>query len=193
MTEIMTVVPPSRSARHLWERPVPPGEVLASLRRGLGRQAGGVPGMWRYYSTLDKDGRLTPRLAAEHVTLCLYGLHQQGRSDPVHAEGITLGRAARSLRESERFSAEAVDRRFTALATSATLGELEFHLRGLIQQLRSLPGSELDYTSLYFNLVNFQRPEGVSEVRRRWGAAYFVQTAAGTAAAAFPTTSQEPA
>src|SRR5207249_1263147 len=29
----------------------PPGEDLAALRRGIGRPAGSVPQMWRYYTT----------------------------------------------------------------------------------------------------------------------------------------------
>ncbi|XKK39593.1 type I-E CRISPR-associated protein Cse2/CasB [Nocardiopsis sp. ARC36] len=73
-------------SRHQWERfsltDSQAGRILADLRRGLGREAGDVPEMWTYYTTLDKDGRRTDALKAEHAALSLFGLHQQSQRTP---------------------------------------------------------------------------------------------------------------
>ena len=184
-----------RPGRHYWERltkesggwatATPPGQDLSAMRRGFGVAAGTVPGMWPFYTTLDREGRLTHALRAEHVTLSLYGLHQQGQSTPMHREGVGVGRAIRALRASGRYSEAAVDARFTAAATATDIDELGFHLRGLINQLRTLkPAQPLDYTALYADLRAWQHPDSVGRVRRRWGSDYFripTNTATGEA------------
>ena len=152
----------------------PSGEDLAALRRGIGREAGSVPEMWPFYTTLAADGRLSDRLRAEHVTLTLFAIHQQSRSQPAHRDGVGLGSAIRALRESEQFSPEAVDRRFAAAATATSLAELSVHLRGLISQLRNVR-SGLDYSLLFRDLRDWQWPERVAAVRRHWGSQYFVR------------------
>lgn len=171
---------------HFWERSTagdgtwrgasggPAGADLAALRRGVGREAGSVPEMWPFYTTLVADGRLTDRLRAEHVALTLFAVHQQSRAQPAHRDGVGLGVAIRALRESEKFSPEAVDRRFAAAATATSLAELSVHLRGLISQLRGI-SSGLDYSLLFRDLRDWQWPERVAAVRRRWGSQYFVR------------------
>ncbi|MCM3884611.1 type I-E CRISPR-associated protein Cse2/CasB [Frankia sp. R82] len=163
--------------RFFWARPHadgrPDGAVLAALRRGAGREAGTVPPMWRYYTTLNRGGTLTPALRAEHVALVLFAVHQQSQSTLVHASGISIGTALAGLRESGKFSPEAVDRRFAAAATATSLNEAAHHLRGLVRQMRSLsPAQQLDYTALVWNLVDWQNPAKVGQIRRRWGADY---------------------
>lgn len=126
--------------KRLWHRSwdgaaVPPGEHLAQLRRGLGREPGSVPGMWPHYSELTGDGRLTARLRAEHIALGLFGLHQQSEAQLVHRGAVGVGTAAAALRRSGRYSPDAVDRRVVAAASSTTVDALAVHLRGLVQQL----------------------------------------------------------
>ena len=150
-----------------------PGAELAALRRGIGREPGSVPAMWPYYTTLSEDGSLTPSLRAEHLVLTLYAVHQQSRPGPMHQRGIGVGTALQALRRSEKFSPEAVDRRFSAAATATSLGEVAAHLRGLITQLRAI-GQGLDYDLLVRDLVNWQNPERRLGVRRRWGGQYFI-------------------
>jgi CRISPR system Cascade subunit CasB len=130
--------------------------------------------MWPFYTTLTADGRLTDRLQAEHVALTLFAVHQQSRQQPAQCDGIGLGSAIRALRESERFSPEAVDRRFAAAATATSLAELSVHLRGLITQLSEIK-SGLDYSLLLRDLRDWQWPDRVAAVRRRWGSQYFVR------------------
>lgn len=152
-----------------------PGADLAALRRGIGRQPGEVPQMWPFYTTLRADGLPSERLRAEHLALTLFAVHQQSQARPVHRRKVGLGTAMKALRNSQKFSIEAVDRRFAAAATAATPGELAHHLRGLITQLRGVteqPG--LDYTQLFDDLRRWQYPDGQARVRRTWGSQYFV-------------------
>lgn len=160
------------------QRGSPSGADLAALRHGIGREPGSVPEMWPYYTTLTENGALTQRLRAEHLALTLFAVHQQSQLQPVHRERVGLGTAVLALRRSEKFSPEAVDRRFGAAATATSLNEVAHHVRGLITQIRGLaPQPGLDYTRLFDDLRFLQSPEWRTAVRRRWGAQYFVWTA----------------
>jgi len=177
--------------RHYWQRHTtgdgrwreggegPPGEELAALRRGVGKEPGTVPAMWRFYSTLDESGRVTAELAAEHLALTLFALHQRSLAEPVHRQGVGLGTAVANLRDSGRFSEEAVERRFVAAAMAESLGELGVHLRGLVSLLRALPQQGLDYNRLYRDLLDWQRPSRRAAVRRRWGGQFYASRRAG--------------
>lgn len=166
-----------RRRRHYWQRfdagKLPPGVDLAALRRGIDRKPGTVPAMWPFYTTLTEDGRRTRALYAEHLALTLFAVHQQSKSALVHKEGVGLGTALLRLKQSGKFSPEAVDRRFAAAATATSLAELGVHLRGLITQLRALDRPELDYTRLAEDLRRWQHPDQAGSVRRAWGGQYF--------------------
>lgn len=149
----------------------PPGDALAALRRGIGREPGETPQMWRYYTTLQQSGAVSDRLRAEHLTLTLFAMHQQSKAQPVHRNGVGVGTAIHELRASGKFSADAVDRRFNVAATATSLRELAHHLQGLLTQLRNVDGAALDYTQLYEDLRWW--PAGPALVRRRWGSQYF--------------------
>ncbi len=160
----------------------PPGEELAALRRGARREAGSVPEMWPFYVSVVKEDHLTGRdrgwqppvtLQAEHHALTLFGFHQQSQSSPVHAKDIGVGTAILALRQSGRFSEEAVDRRFAQAATATSLTELAQHLRGLISQLRARGNPQpLDYSQLVEDLRDWCWPQTQHRVRRRWGGQY---------------------
>ena len=162
----------------------PPGEDLAALRQGASGEPGAVPALWPFYATETAEDRLDPRsddwevdpaLAAEHHALVLFGIHQQSQPRPVHRPGSRPGAALSHLRS--RFSEDAVDRRVTAAVASAEVGELCFHLRGLVRQLRTL-GAEgaLDYSRLTEDLRRWHFPDRRSAIRRRWGLDYYRRT-----------------
>ncbi|MBP6997149.1 MAG: type I-E CRISPR-associated protein Cse2/CasB [Phycicoccus sp.] len=178
----------ARPERRFWElwRPkitpedkhradLPGPEHLATARRALNLDPGGVPGLWRWYTTLDDRGRLTTKLRAEHAALGLYGVHQQGNAARMHDPSVRIGEALHNLRRAGKYSEVALDRRVTAAATANDLPELVHHLRGLIAMLRGL-GQPLDYNALYRDLCAWQDPSAQAAVRRRWGAAYFAVT-----------------
>jgi CRISPR system Cascade subunit CasB len=156
------------------------GPRLAALRRGLGREAGTVPQMWPFYRTLEADGRLTNRLRAEHATLALFGLHQQGQQAAVHVADRRIGESLGDLRRSGRYSENALDARFTQAATADDPVEVTYHLRGLVQQLKVAHVRGFDYTDLFRTLDAWAYPERRGRSRRRWAADYYRRGAATT-------------
>lgn len=154
----------------------PPGEDLAALRRGLGRPAGTVLEMFAFYTCPIDDfaarrGEVSAAQEAEHMALALYGLHQQSQDRPMHREGISLGQAMRELRHHDRTSEAAVDVRFQQAFSASSNQALQLRLRGLVTQLRDIK-QPLDYNRLTVDILDWNRPESRSRVRRRWGLDY---------------------
>ncbi|MEV6982384.1 type I-E CRISPR-associated protein Cse2/CasB [Sphaerisporangium sp. NPDC051017] len=181
-------VPNDRPARY-WTRYIttegtwrrsegsPPGEELAALRAGLGREPGTVPALWPHYRSrvddqLARRSRVSEEQKAEHAALALYGLHQQSRSEPMHRPKVRLGQALRRLHQSGKFTQDAVNRRVNAAASATQVSALLTHLRGLITQLRTI-GQPLDYDLLLDDIRAWQRPETRQRARRRWGLDYY--------------------
>ncbi|SER20505.1 CRISPR system Cascade subunit CasB [Actinokineospora terrae] len=173
---------PGRRGKWYWEKYIddegrwveanksPSGQHLAAMRRGLGKPPGSVPQMWPLYeAVVSHEG--SPRLAAEHAALCLFGLHQQSQRTPMHTPGVGLGAALRRLSRLDNVSEEAVTRRFNAAATATSFDELVEHLRRLVTQLRS-KAIPLDYTRLHRDLLAWSTPDGQARARRRWGMQY---------------------
>jgi CRISPR system Cascade subunit CasB len=90
----MTEASKDSSSRFFWTRfppgkGVPRGEDLAALRRGVGKEPGSVPEMWRFYSTFRAEGGSSdPKLWAEHHALTLFSIHQQSVAQLVHETGV---------------------------------------------------------------------------------------------------------
>jgi len=170
--------------RYSDDRP-PPGDQLAALRAGEGRDPFTVPSMWPFLSEMGEDAFSSPRrdgfeappaVVAEHHALVLFAVHQQSQGHLVHRKGESLGNAVKRLHTSDRFSKEAVDRRFYAMVTADDLKEMTHHLRGLIRQIRSLPTPvRLDYDQLVEDLRAWQSPFERDRVRRRWGRDYHLR------------------
>ena len=162
--------------RPLWERDenAREGGVLAALRSGLGREPGTAPGMWEHYTTLREDGHPSKELTAEHIALGFYGIHQQGKGTSVHRPGTGFGTLIRAVRDADKHSAAATDRRFSQAITATDVTEFATHARALIRLARELDSrGGLDYTQLYRDLVSYQFPESVGRVRRRWAGQYY--------------------
>lgn len=156
----------------------PPGEELAALRAGLGRSAGEVPKMWRFYTCpiddeLAKRGKVSVEQEAEHAALALYGLHQQSKRKSMHHPQVPLGKALYKLRISSRFSTQAVDARVNAAATTTSPTALLMRLRGLIDQLRVID-QPLDYDGLMRLIHDWHDEESRRRARRRWAVEYQV-------------------
>ncbi|GAA4242358.1 hypothetical protein GCM10022254_75090 [Actinomadura meridiana] len=158
----------------------PPGEDLAALRAGLGRDAGEVAAMWRFYTCpvddrLAQRGQVSVEQRAEHAALALYGLHQQSKKTSMHRPKRPLGMALHRLRASDRFSSQAVDARVNAAATTTNPAALLMRLRGLFDQLRVI-GEPVDYDRLMQLIQDWHHEDGRRRARRRWAMEYQVWT-----------------
>ncbi|GAA0551062.1 type I-E CRISPR-associated protein Cse2/CasB [Actinomadura livida] len=156
----------------------PPGEDLAALRAGLGRDAGEVPTMWRFYTCpvddrLAQRGQVSVEQRAEHAALAFYGLHQQSKRISMHHPKRPLGMALHRLRASGRFSAQAVDTRVNAAATTTNPAALLMRLRGLIDQLRVI-SEPVDYDGLMQLIQDWHYEDGRRRARRRLAVEYQV-------------------
>lgn len=156
----------------------PPGEDLAVMRTGLGRDAGTVPALCRYYTCEIDDwaarrGEVSIEQASEHAALALFGLHQQSKAQPMHRPGVSVGKALRRLREDGKFSQQAVDARVNAAATATNVTALLMRLRGLITQLRAI-NQPLDYDQLMKLVHDWHSSDGRPRARRKWAVDYQV-------------------
>lgn len=151
--------------------------VLPALRRGANQEPGAAPELWPYYSRLNDQGYLTRELAAEHLCLVAFGIHQQGLTSFAHDPERPFGAALRRLRQEYGARTEALDRRVTQLATTQQRDEAAHHLYGLVRLMR---GSGLalsfDYSQLFRDLSDLFHEQRAPRVRRRWGSAYFRPT-----------------
>nr|WP_208406423.1 type I-E CRISPR-associated protein Cse2/CasB [Amycolatopsis granulosa] len=156
--------------------------ALARLRRAAGKPPGAVPDVLQY--TLDPEfappgcgDETTPAEHAAHLALTFYALHQQAVPAGMHREGreFRLGKSARRLAPGELTTPpHPAVRRFQALLTSTSFTELTHHSRSLIQQLRGAR-VPLDYGLLAQDLLRWQYPHRVEQVRLAWGRDYFVR------------------
>lgn len=151
--------------------------VLAGLRSAVRREPGSVSEVWEWTSVpVDEHAPDAPTREewAVHAALCLYALHQQGRSDPMHRPGQGLGQAVRLLAGTDSDLDSPVRRRFAKVVTATSIDECLHHLRGLVTQFRSAqPPIGLDYAMLADDLVRLQQPGGASSVRLRWSRQYY--------------------
>lgn len=151
---------------------------IAKLRRALGKPAGSVPEAWEYTlaavpSSLQWD-RDEPSRAeqAAHAALTLFAQHQQSMTGPAHQHAVSFGRAVGRLAQVEERSQQAVTRRFMAVATAGSVGEMLTHMRGLITQLHSAQIG-FDYARLADDLLGLLTPDHAQRVRLAWGRDFY--------------------
>lgn len=153
--------------------------ALARLRRGIGRAPGFDYTLDAYLRVPDELLGARPDTDLEasdgehacHAAVTLYALHQQSRSERMHANGRGLGSAVAALADASG-GPDGVRRRFAALGTAATYTEVLYHLRGLVMMLRDhrIP---LDYGLLADDLKTIRRPGGREQMQAVWGREYF--------------------
>ena len=153
--------------------------ILAELRRGIGKKPGEIPQLWGYFLEFMPEnffGYKKPSRAewAIYTALTLYALHQQGKSletDIMYQEGQTFGKSVAALVHSEDDKARVL-RRFNTIATSGSIEEAVYYLRGMIQLLRG-EDIGLDYPVLASDIFLYQFPEFSSQIRLRWGQDFY--------------------
>jgi len=152
---------------------------LALLRRGVGKYPGELPLLCGSFldqipEDLQGSGKDPSRAEwAIYVVLTLYALHQQGQGQPMQQAGMPLGKALRELiPKGDQDAGNRILRRFNQMATAADMAELSYHLRGIIELLRS-KGIPLDYIDLAGDLYLYQIVENRNQVRLKWGRSFY--------------------
>ena len=153
---------------------------LANLRRGIGKVPGELPELWGSFlngihdELLGTNGKPSRAEWAIYLSLTLFALHQQGNSESVNAKNISLGKAAAGLMEkpNDDDERERVLRRLGPVVTAKDMSELSYHLRCMIQLLKS-KGIRLDYIKLAEDIYDFQYEETRNNVRLRWGQDFY--------------------
>lgn len=155
--------------------------ALANLRRGVGRRPGELP---QLYGELLQDmpeemysAGSKPSYAewAVYMALTLYAMHQQGKdvkTDNMNRENVSLGNAASEL-VADNDDTERIWKRLYAVASSADMQEMSYHIRALIKLLRDndIP---LDYPQLAKDLYFYQlSDESAEHIRLKWGQDFY--------------------
>lgn len=150
---------------------------LAALRRAVGREPGEMPEVWVLTDVPGPTRQEAPTADewAVHVALCLYGLHQQGRSKPAHEPGRPFAQAVRSL-AGEQVERSPIWRRFTAALLADDIEAMREHLLGIVGQMHSARAyTPFDYASFADDLKRIQNPEAVPAVRLRWQRDFYAE------------------
>lgn len=155
--------------------------TMACLRRGVGKTLEESPETWELIMTIIPEDlmdnsitgtKVTEAESAVHSAMTLFAIHQQSKSQNVNQSGISFGRAIGRLVRSN--DSKALQRRFNAVITSSDIIELTYHIRGLIQLMRSSePIIGFDYPQFAKDLYNYQFPDGKRNVVLRWGQDFY--------------------
>lgn len=148
--------------------------ALAALRRGLGKEPGTVPEMYRHVEPY-LQGASKLQTEAAYLVASLFGLHPVVW-DPTgdHPRNTSFGWSLRHIRfrgEGSNEENEGVARRF--LATLAChLPALPTHLRQLLTLLHSRwDTTPMDWERLYWDVADWEDLD--RKVQRRWAEAFW--------------------
>lgn len=149
---------------------------LAELRRGVGKAPGDLPELWGIlFDRIPEEltGKADASYAewAIYTALTLYALHSQGNEQEMQQKEISLGAAAARLVKQEE-DTERILNRMHLVATAVTPADLAYHLRGIIQLLRS-EGVPLDYAQLAKELYQFHYEASANAVKLNWGRDFY--------------------
>lgn len=154
---------------------------LAKLRQGAGKYPGENPELWGAFlnelpeELLSRNREPSYAEWAIYLSLTMYAVHQQGKSESVHAEKISLGHAASQLIEKdkdENDERERILRRFGPVITAKDMNGFSYHLRCFVK-LFSSKNIKLDYVKLAENIYNFQFEDSRRKVQLSWGEDFY--------------------
>lgn len=154
---------------------------LAELRRAATQAPGAYAPTWELEfegmpeSLRGRGPRPSDGEWAAHVALTLYAVHQQSQEAGMHQPGADhgLGSAIRRLVlvNPERYANLELGeppRRFAALVSAQSMGEVAHYLRQIVQLLRA-SAIPLDYGRLAQDVLDLQNPYRADGVRLAWG------------------------
>jgi CRISPR system Cascade subunit CasB len=146
--------------------------ALAALRRGLGKEPGTVPDMYRHVEPYLGGGSIA-EMEAAYVVACLFGLHPvPWKASDGHVQYRNFGWSLRHVRRrADGSEDEGVARRFLA-ALNSDREALPVHLRQLVSLLRSKgEQTPVNWERLYWDIVDWDRAD--RRVQRRWAEAFW--------------------
>ena len=152
--------------------------MLAKLRQSVGRQPESNPDVWGILfdgldeRLLSRDGNLSDAEGAIYTALTLYAVHQQGKPVKMNSGNDSFGAAIKKLLNPDGSNAQAVKRRFDAMATAKDYIELSYYARGMVQMLKT-KDIPLDYGQFASDLYSFHLPDTKNRVLLRWGEDYY--------------------
>jgi CRISPR system Cascade subunit CasB len=135
--------------------------VLASLRRGLGKQPGTEPQMYRYVIPFIPSNPTKWEEEVYYIVGSLYAMH------PMKQIGINMGEVFRKVHALTQ--SESVEKRFVALLNSHR-DEVPIHLRHSISLAKS-HDIGLDWKLLFNDLLAWHRENRITQ--RTWARSYW--------------------
>lgn len=161
-----------RFAAHL-ERVATDGDraALAALRRGLGKEPGEAPEMYRYVVPWVRGAAPAREERAHYLVAALFAWHCQGEGASQAAQGAggNLGASLDTLAPYGSDGRESVERRFVGLLNSH-VDDVPEHLRHAVGLLRG-KGIAVDWAQLLWDVERWGW-EG-RDVQREWARAYW--------------------
>lgn len=152
---------------------------LARLRRGVGKVPGELPELFGVFlcdlpeEMLSRNGEPSGEEWAIYLSLTLFAVHQQGSSESVHAEKISLGKAAAGLLEDQTDEErERVLKRLGPVLTAKDMPEFSHHLRCFVELLRA-KNKQLDYVRLAKDIYDLQYVESRKKVQLLWAQDFY--------------------
>lgn len=153
--------------------------ILADFRNSIGKPLTEAVKVWPILfdvmpeSYLSTQGRETAEEAAVYCALQLYALCRQGAVLKVFSDEHYKGSMGKSLSSGRApDDVQALDRRFAAMTTAASYDEFIYHLRQLINTVRSKNEMTVNFGGLAEDLLWFQRGKS-KEVCFKWAKDYY--------------------
>lgn len=157
--------------------------LYAALRKGVGRDPGDLPELYGFLlqdmpeEFMENEGAPSKEEWSCYVTLTLYALHQQGNDvskSPMNESGVSFGTALWKLSKAmdDDRAEDRVFKRLKVVASAKDIRETAYHLRQLVQLMRSY-GISLDYGILAGDLYQGQFPDMASQLHLKWGQDFF--------------------
>ena len=115
------------------------------------------------------------------TSLQIFAIHQQGNSQSVlidtdkdDSKYKNMGFSLKALRIDD--NVKSTDRRFNTMITADTFEEFTFHLRQLVNLLKSKTEQKVNYSKLAQDLYFFQIPTTRENVKLSWAKQYYRYT-----------------
>lgn len=138
--------------------------------------------LYRYLpdSFISEYGDLSYEEKAIITALQIFAIHQQGNSKSILLDNVdeekykNMGYSLKVLRTDD--NVKSTDRRFNTMITADTFDEFVFHLRQLVNLLKSRSDQKVNYAKLAQDLYYFQIPSTRESIKLSWAKEYYRYT-----------------